>query len=114
MHELIRFDKRDFMDRSDDAFTFTWKAILRLVCRRDASSPRCQSSHHTAAGAPKTDKKQVKLHHSLGYWLVFMHCNWIISMYYVEMQHVEYIASARGCDTLHYLQAARASLVRLA
>ena len=36
-------------------------------------------------------------------------------MYYVEMQHVEYIASARGCDTLHsYLQAARASLVRLA
>ena len=30
-HELIRFDQMDQIDGEDDAFTFTWKAILRRV-----------------------------------------------------------------------------------
>ena len=30
-HELIRFDQMDQIDGEDDAFTFTWKAILRKV-----------------------------------------------------------------------------------
>ena len=33
-HELIRFDRASNMSHHDDAFTFTWKAILRNVCQR--------------------------------------------------------------------------------
>ena len=33
-HELIRFDKMFLEHVDDDAFTFTWKAVLRNLCQR--------------------------------------------------------------------------------
>ena len=40
-HELIRFDKMTQLHKDDDAFTFTWKAILRHICKSNAQTEKC-------------------------------------------------------------------------
>ena len=40
-HELIRFDRRHIIAREDDAFTFTWKAILRRICDKGMLKEAC-------------------------------------------------------------------------
>ena len=41
VHELIRFDKRHAIAQEDDAFTFTWKALLRRICGKGMLKEAC-------------------------------------------------------------------------
>ena len=41
LHELIGFDTRYEAHLKDDAFTFTWKTILRALCKEGKLLKRC-------------------------------------------------------------------------
>ena len=52
VHELIRFDQRHVIAHEDDAFTFTWKAVLRRVCKHGWLEEACflPTNNETSAG----------------------------------------------------------------
>lgn len=44
VHELITFDRQSIIDAEDDAFTFSFKSLLRNLCRRGKlPAKRCRS-----------------------------------------------------------------------
>ena len=43
VHELVRFSRVHVIDEGDDAFTFTWKMILRHICSVENPSKKCHN-----------------------------------------------------------------------
>ena len=53
VHELIRFDQLWMVDPDDDAFTFTWKAVLRRLCEHGKLKPeRCLDAKKPSGRTP--------------------------------------------------------------
>ena len=44
LHELIRFDKLHTLAAEEDAFTYTWKAVLRRICSQGWLPQRCSTT----------------------------------------------------------------------